>query len=152
MRFVEETPSDQIIQQTISKLRVGLDSTTLLKASALAVARSTELLAGHHGGAVHSISGLHVCLRTSQRLHGEAGYLPLIQHVTVCNHHIHSPHMGPYIMPRLQPRGGSVDTAYEVVHEIESSIVHLGKLGTSKHDCGSGLRRHKIIRAIGGLW
>ena len=134
VRFVEETPPDRIIQQTVSKLRAGLDPTTLLKASALAVVRSTELPAGHHGGAVHPISGLHGCLRTSQRLQGEAGYLPLIQHVAVCNHHIHSPHMGPYIMPRLQPRDGSVDAAYEVFHDIESSVVHLGELGTSKHD------------------
>ena len=134
VRFIEETPPPQIIPATVAKLRSGLSAAELLKAAALAVVRSTELPAGHHGGAVHPISGLHGCLHTAKRLGGEAGYLPLIQHVAVCNHHIHSPHMGPYIMPALQPRNGSVDAAYEVFHDIESSVVHLGEVDARKPD------------------
>ena len=134
VRFVEETTPDRIISETVNKLRAGLAPTALLKAAALAIVRSTELPAGHHGGAVHPISGLHGCLHTARRLGGEAGYLPLIQHVAVCNHHIHSPHMGPYIMPELEPRDGSVDAAYEVFHDIESSVVHLGEVNTVQPD------------------
>lgn len=134
VRFVEETSPDKLVSATLDKLRAGALPTELVRAAALAVIRSTELPASHHGGAVHPISGLHGCLHAAKRLSGEMSFLPIVQHVAVCNHHIHSPHMGPYIMPDLTPRDGSVDDAYEVFHDSESSVVHIGTASTSSSD------------------
>ena len=121
VRFVEETPPSEIVEQALSKLRGGVTSKDLITASALAVVRSTELPASHHGGPVHPIAGLRGCYHTAERLQGELGFLPIIQHVTLSNHHVHSPHMGPYIMPALAPMDGSVDAPYETFHDVESS-------------------------------
>ena len=126
VRFIEETDPDKIIGETVDKLRGGVSSREMLRAAALAVVRSTELPAVHHGGAVHPICGLHGCYGTSQRLPGEMAFLPIVQHVALCNHHIQSRHMGPYIMPELEPMDGSVDMPYEIYRDRESSIVHLG--------------------------
>ena len=125
-RFVEETESGTIIEGTLAKLREGVTPREMLTASALAVVRSTELPASHHGGAVHPISGLHGCFHTAERLSGELSFVPIVQHVALCNHHVHSPHMGPYIMPELSPIDGSVDSAYGRYQDQESSIVHMG--------------------------
>ena len=126
VRFVEETPPAAIIGETVRRLEDGAEPRGLLRAAALAVLRSTELPAGHHGGPVHPINGLHGCLATARRLSGASGYLPVVQHVALCNHHVRSPHMGPYIMPALEPRGGYLDRAFDVFHDLESSIVHMG--------------------------
>ena len=133
VRFIEETDPDRIIGETVEKLRGGVSAREMLRAAALAVVRSTELPAVHHGGAVHPICGLHGCYGTSQRLPGEMAFLPVVQHVALCNHHIQSRHMGPYIMPALEPMDGSVDSPYEIYKDRESSIVHLG----GKSDNGS---------------
>ena len=129
VRFVEETPPADIVDAGVARLRQGTPAVDLLRAAALAVIRSTELPTGHHGGAVHPIAGLHGCLHTAGRLEGEMAYLPLVQHLAVCNHHIQSPQMGPYIMPKLSPRDGSLDRAFEVFKDLESSVVHLGGPG-----------------------
>lgn len=136
VRFVEETDPNRIIGETVDRLRNGVSTREMLRASALAVVRSTELPAAHHGGAVHPICGLHGCFGTSERLTGEMAFLPIVQHVALCNHHIQSRHMGPYIMPELEPMDGSVDAPYEIYMDRESSIVHMGAKtnGDSKVD------------------
>ena len=139
VRWVEDTGPDEIIEQTLSRLSDGLSPRELLRAAALALVRSTELPASHHGGAVHPISGLRGCFETSERLSGKLSYLPLIQHVALCNHHIHSPHMGPYIMPELEPMDGTLDAPYETFHDIESSIIHMGKSAVDREK-GRGSR------------
>lgn len=136
VRFVEETPADRMVPDTLAKLRDGLPARDLARASVLAVARSTELPAGHHGGVVHPINGLKGCLGTAERLTGEIRFLPSIQHAALCNHHIQSPHMGPYIMPALEPRDGSIDTDYQVFRDSESSVVHMGRVDRSMPDDG----------------
>ena len=128
VRWVEDTDPGAIIEQTLNRLRDGLGARDVLRAAALALVRSTELPASHHGGAVHPINGLRGCFKTSERLSGELSYLPLIQHVALCNHHIHSPHMGPYIMPELEPMDGSIDAAYETFHDNRVEHHPYGKI------------------------
>lgn len=106
VRFVEETEPGQIIEATLAKLREGVSPRELLTAGALAVVRSVELPADHHGGPVHPICGIHGVYQTSQRLSGELALVPIVQHIALCNHHIHSRHMGPYIMPEIAPLEG----------------------------------------------
>ena len=67
VRFVEETPPSEIVEQTLSKLRGRVTSKNLITASALAVVRSTELPASHHGGPVHPIAGLRGCYHTAEQ-------------------------------------------------------------------------------------
>jgi hypothetical protein len=43
----------------------------------------------------------------AKRLPGERAYLPIIQHTALCNNHVHSPQMGPYMMPQLQALEGA---------------------------------------------
>ena len=106
VRFVEETNPSQIIEATLEKLRGGTSNLDLLRAAALAVVRSTELPPNHHGGPVHPICGIHATYHTSLRLEGELSYIPIVQHITLCNNHINSPQMGPYIMPEISALEG----------------------------------------------
>ncbi|MFQ5934699.1 MAG: hypothetical protein ACE5KI_08670, partial [Dehalococcoidia bacterium] len=107
VRLVEETDPDRIIEATLAKLRSGVSAKEMLRAGALAVVRSTELPPEHHGGPVHPICGIHAVYHTSQRLSGELAYVPIVQHTALCNNHIHSPQMGPYIMPEIEAMEGS---------------------------------------------
>ena len=103
VRFVEETAPGHIIEATLAKLRGGISPKELLTAGALAVTRSTELPPEHHGGPVHPICGIHAVYETSQRLSGELALMPIVQHTSLCNKHVHSPQMGPYILPEIVP-------------------------------------------------
>ena len=103
VRFVEETEQSAIIEATLSKLRGGTSSLDLLRAAALAVVRSTSLPPNHHGGPVHPICGIHGTYHVSRRLQGELAYMPIVQHLTLSNNAVHSPQMGPYIMPEMEP-------------------------------------------------
>ena len=107
VRFVEETEPSEIIEATLGKLRGGTSGLDLLRAAGLAVVRSTDLPPNHHGGPVHPICGIHGTYHISRRLQGEAAYMPIVQHVTLCNNHIHSPQMGPYIMPEMESLEGT---------------------------------------------
>ena len=107
VRFVEETPPDEIVEATCAKLRSGLPVRDILAANALAVVRSTELPSQHHGGPLHPICGVHAVHEVSRRLPGERGYLPVLQHTALCNNHVHSPTMGPYLMPAIEPMAGN---------------------------------------------
>ena len=52
-------------------------------------------------------AGVRAVAKTAARLPGELSYLPLIQHATLCNNHVHSPMMGPHLMPEMEPVEGS---------------------------------------------
>jgi hypothetical protein len=103
VRFVEETPRDEILDRTLEKLRAGLAPLTMLTASALAVARSADLPPGHHGGPLHPIAGLHAVAQLSSRLEGEQRFLPILQHAVLANKHIHDPVTGPYHLLDFAP-------------------------------------------------
>src|ERR1700722_13835509 len=50
VQFIEETPPSEIVDRTRERLRAGVPARTMLTASAMAVARSSDLPPGHHGG------------------------------------------------------------------------------------------------------
>jgi len=101
VRFVEETDPTAIVESTFQQLRAGTSAQELITASTLAVVRSTEVPPQHHGGPLHPMCGVHAVINVADRLPGDLSYLPLIQHVTLCNNHVHSMQMGPYLMPEL---------------------------------------------------
>ena len=103
VQFIEETSPDEIVDRTLAKLRDGVPIGTMLTASALAVARSTEMPPGHHGGPLHPLAGLYAIAKTVERLEGEQKFLPVVQHATLTNKHIHHPAMGPYALPEFAP-------------------------------------------------
>jgi len=103
VQFVEETPPERIVASVHEKLASGVSTKEMLLASALAVVRSSDLPPGHHGGPLHPLAGLHAVRHIAARLPGEFAHLPVIQNVAVANKHIHSPAMGPYILPEAQP-------------------------------------------------
>src|SRR6266436_3049511 len=103
VRFVEETTPEHIVARAHDKLAAGTSVRDMLLASALAVVRSSDLPPGHHGGPLHPLSGLHAVRHIAARLPGEYARLPVIQNVAVANKHIHSPAMGPFILPEAQP-------------------------------------------------
>lgn len=107
VRFVEETDPVTVVEDTLIKLRSGTSREALITANALAVVRSTEVPPQHHGGPVHPVCGIHAVHSVSRRLRGELALLPIIQHTALCNNHVHSPHMGPYLMPAIEPLQGS---------------------------------------------
>ena len=96
VQFIEDTPPDQILDRTMEKLRAGVPTQMMLTASALAVARSSDLPPGHHGGPLHPLAGLIAVSNLVGRLEGEQRFVPVLQHVALSNKHIHHPAMGPY--------------------------------------------------------
>jgi hypothetical protein len=103
VQFIEETPPADILDLTLEKLRDGVSTQTMLTASALAVARSTDMPPGHHGGPLHPLAGLYAVTKLIDRLEGEQKYVPVLQHVALTNKHIHHPAMGPYALPEFEP-------------------------------------------------
>jgi hypothetical protein len=103
VQFVEETPPAEIVERTLERLRGGLPAQTMLTASALAVARSSDLPPGHHGGPLHPLAGLYAVTSITDRLEGEQKYLPVVQHVALSNKHIWDPGMGPYSLMAFDP-------------------------------------------------
>src|SRR5256886_1419066 len=103
VRFVEETAPEHIVAGTHDRLAAGTPVRDMLLASGLAVVRSSDLPPGQHGGPLHPLSGLHAVRHIAARLPGEYARLPVIQNVAVANKHIHSPAMGPFILPEAQP-------------------------------------------------
>jgi hypothetical protein len=106
VRFVEETDPSEIVEQTYQKLNAGTPGSALLCASTLAVVRSTEVPPQHHGGPLHPVCGVHAVRHVADRLAGDLSMLPIIQHTALCNNHVHSPQMGPYMMPEMEPMAG----------------------------------------------
>ena len=94
VRFVEATPPARIVEETIARLGAGGAASDLLAASALAVSRSTELPADHHGGPVHPVSGVHAIHHTGSWLTGDWSKMPVVHSVALANRHVHSPGHG----------------------------------------------------------
>src|SRR5579872_2167402 len=112
VQFIEETPPSEIVDKTLEKLRAGLDISTLLTASTLAVTRSTEMPPGHHGGPLHPLAGLYAVTNLVKRLEGEDRFIPVVQHVALSNKHINHPAMGPYQLLEYEPLDpGGVEAA-----------------------------------------
>ena len=110
VRFIEETDPGRILEETMARLRAGASIKKLMAASALAVTRSSDLPPGHHGGPLHPLVGIHAIVHTAERVSGELRLMPILQHVALSNKHIHSPGMGPYILPEFEPvDAGGVD-------------------------------------------
>jgi hypothetical protein len=103
VQFIEDTSPDDIVDRTLEKLRAGVATETMLTASALAVTRSTEIPAGHHGGPLHPLAGLYALSKLVDRLDGEQKFLPVLQHVALTNKHIYHPAMGPYALLQFEP-------------------------------------------------
>ena len=104
VQFIEETPPSEIIDRTLEKLRAGQDIQTMLKASALAVTRSSDLPPGHHGGPLHPLAGLYAISKLVERMGAdERCFLPVIQHVALSNKHINDPVTGPYQLLEFAP-------------------------------------------------
>jgi hypothetical protein len=103
VQFIEETPPDEIVDRTLEKLRNGVPTRAMLTASALAVARSSDLPPGHHGGPLHPLAGLYAVSNLAERLEGEQRFVPVMQHVALSNKHIHHPAMGPYSLLEFDP-------------------------------------------------
>jgi hypothetical protein len=103
VQFIEETPPAEILDRTLEKLRAGMPTETMLTASALAVARSSDLPPGHHGGPLHPLAGLYAVSKLVERLEGEQRFVPVLQHVALSNKHIHHPAMGPYSLLEFEP-------------------------------------------------
>jgi hypothetical protein len=76
VHFVEETDPTEMLSATVAKLQSGVSSRDLLAGAAVAVARSTDLPPGHHGGPVHPISGIHAVYHLSERLSGDLHLFP----------------------------------------------------------------------------
>ena len=66
------------------------------------MSRSTDLPHSHHGGPVHTVSGLYDISHLSERNTGAKSFLPIIQSVALANKHIHSPDMSSTAMTRLR--------------------------------------------------
>ena len=124
VRFVEATPPASIVEDTISRLDAGGATSELLAASALAVSRSTELPADHHGGPVHPVSGVHAVHHAGSWLTGDWAKMPVVHSVALANRHVHSPEMGPMIMPSLpadSPNGSREERLAAFRHAIRTS-------------------------------
>jgi hypothetical protein len=130
VQFVEETAPSEIVDQALAKLRAGVPIRTMLTASALAVTRSSDLPPGHHGGPLHPLVGLHALHHLVERLEGENRFLPVLQHVALCNKHIHHPGMGPYMLLDFEPiDAGGV----EVTKRAFFSAVNRGEANMADH-------------------
>ncbi len=130
VQFIEETSPDDIVEGTLAKLRAGVPTSTMLTASALAVTRSTDMPAGHHGGPLHPLAGLYAVTHLVDRLEGEEKFVPVVQHVALSNKHIHHPAMGPYRLLEFEAEGeGSV----EATKEAFFTAVNRGEWNKSDH-------------------
>ena len=123
VRFVEDTPPERVVQATLARLRAGEAATELLAASAIAVSRSTELPADHHGGPVHPVSGLHAVHHTAGWLQGDWSLMPTVHSVALANRHVHSPDMGPALMVEL-PKPDTARPKAETAEAFRSAVSH----------------------------
>jgi len=122
VRFVEDSEPARIVTGTVARLRAGEAPKRLMRAAALAVTRSTELPADHHGGPVHPVAGLHAVANLAARLHGERGWLPAVQSVALANLHIHSPDMGPTLMADLDSGASRADDREASAQDLATQI------------------------------
>ena len=150
VRWVEETDPAEIVEATYRELARGTPALDLLTASTLAVVRSTELPPQHHGGPLHPVCGVHAVHHVAKRLPGETGFLPTIQHVALANNHVHSPQMGPYLMPAIEPLEGAPGEigSYHISDaELTEGMSEHAQRATSGIEATKGAF-HKSLRAL----
>ena len=126
VQFIETTPPSQIIDRTLEKLRAGIDTRTMLMASALAVVRSSDLPPGHHGGPLHPLAGLHAISHLSGHFEGEERFLPILQHVALSNKHINDPVTGPFSLLEfapLDPNGAQVSRTADLAADGSGDVI-----------------------------
>ena len=121
VRFIEDTSREEIVAKTLMRLARGEDPKDLVSAAALAVSRSSELPADHHGGPVHPVSGIHSIFGLIDRLSPDTGHLAAIQSVALANKHIHLPSMGPSAMVAFDDLKREVNPEV-VLNRLESAI------------------------------
>jgi hypothetical protein len=109
--FVEDTPPEAIVGETIRRLRDGTAPRDLLAAAAVAISRGTEIPFDHHGGPLHMVTGLRAVEGAIGRLTGDWAYLPVVHSVHLANQQVHSPAMGPHFMAELGDGGLAGDAA-----------------------------------------
>src|SRR5258705_7309085 len=78
VQFVEETTPDRLVAETHDKLVAGTPVKDMLLASALAVARSSDLPPGHHGRPPHPPARPHSLRHISAPLTRANALLPAI--------------------------------------------------------------------------
>jgi len=120
--FVEKTNPERIIEETCIRLSNGEDKKRLISAAALAVSRSTELPASHHGGPVHPVSGIYAIDALSRRNVGESEFIPVVQSVALANKHIHSPSMGPILLPDFETTGFEDMDAATLLEDFSNAL------------------------------
>lgn len=127
VQFIEDTAPSDIMDGTLKKLREGVSPKEMLRASALAVTRSSDLPPGHHGGPLHPLAGLHAVYHLVERLSGENQFLPVLQHVALSNKHIHHPGMGPYMLLDFEPidAGGVEATKEAFLAAVERGVYNM---------------------------
>lgn len=130
VQFIEETDPNEIVDQTLAKLRDGVPIRTMLTASALAVTRSSDLPPGHHGGPLHPLVGLHALHHLADRLDGEDRFLPILQHVALSNKHIHSPVTSPFMLLDFEPLDAG---GVEATKEAYFTAVRRGEANLADH-------------------
>ncbi len=123
VRFVEDTPPEDIVEAAWRKLHDGESPKALLTAAVLAVSRSTELPSNHHGGPVHPVSGAHAIAGISERLTNEFRLLPIVQSVALANKHVHSPTMGPALMVDIEPLAAGDGSVAATADAFKAAIV-----------------------------
>jgi hypothetical protein len=130
VQFIEDTPPAEILDRTLEKLRAGVPTPTMLRASALAVIRSTDMPPGHHGGPLHPLAGLYAISKTVERLEGEQRFVPVLQHVALTNKHINHPAMGPYQLLEFEPEDAG---GFEVAKTAYLMAVQRGEWNKADH-------------------
>lgn len=121
VRFVEETPREAIVGLTMARLEAGENPRDLITAAALAVSRSCELPADHHGGPIHPVAGIHAVMGMTGRLSGQEARLPVLQCLALANKHINLPSMGPSAMVAFDDLKRDVD-AERVLARLEKAL------------------------------
>lgn len=120
-RLIEDTPRAAIVDAAVDRMEAGEDPRDLVAAAALAVSRSTELPADHHGGPIHPVAGVHAVLGMMERLGDAERRLPALQCVALANKHIHLPSMGPAAMVAFDDLGRDV-TADKALARLERAL------------------------------
>ena len=133
VRFVEDTPPEDIVEAAWRKLRDGDPPKAMLTAAVLAVSRSTELPSNHHGGPVHPVSGAHAIAGISARLTDDFRLLPIVQSVALANKHVHSPSMGPALMVDIEPLAAGDGSAAATADAFKAAIVERQPLTAEAH-------------------
>lgn len=151
--FVEDTPPEAIIGETIRRLRDGTAPRDLLAAAAVAISRGTEIPFDHHGGPLHMVTGLRAVDGAVGRLEGDWAYLPVVHSVHLANQQVHSPVMGPHVMAELGDGGLTGEAAAAALAEAirdQYPIVAERHLRAVLRDCGPVATLAAILDAA--LW